>query len=76
MISFRARVTLALFGFFALANALFGTLAYRTLTQASSTSARVVAERVVEDAAGWYLSLDPGPGSRMERLATQVGRSF
>ena len=73
VISFRARVTLALFGFFALANALFGTLAYRTLTQASSTSARVVAERVVEDAAGWYLSLDPGPGSRMERLATQVG---
>ncbi|HIF56434.1 MAG: ATP-binding protein [bacterium] len=73
VISFRARVTLALFGFFALASALFGTLAYRTLTQASSTSARVVAERVVEDAAGWYLSLDPGPGSRMERLATQVG---
>ena len=73
VISFRARVTLALFGFFALANALFGTLAYRTLTQASSTSARVVAERVVEDAAGWYLSLDPGTGSRMEQLATQVG---
>ncbi len=73
VISFRARVTLALFGFFALANALFGTLAYRTLTQASSMSARVVAERVVEDAAGWYLSLDPGPGSRMEQLATQVG---
>ena len=72
-ISFRARVTLALFGFFALANTLFGTLAYRSLTQASTTSARVVAERVVEDAAGWYLSLDPGSGSRMERLATQVG---
>ena len=72
-ISFRARVTLALFGFFALANTLFGTLAYRSLTQASTASARVVAERVVEDAAGWYLSLDPGSGSRMERLATQVG---
>ena len=72
-ISFRTRVTLALFGFFALANTLFGTLAYRSFTQASTTSARVVAERVVEDAAGWYLSLDPGSGSRMERLATQVG---
>ena len=72
VISFRARVTLALFGFFVLANALFGTLAYRTLAQASARSARVIAERVVEDAAGWYLSLDVPPGTRMERLARQV----
>lgn len=50
-ISFRARVTLALFGFFALANTLFGTVAYRTLAQASHRSAEVIAERVVEDAA-------------------------
>ena len=68
-ISFRARVTLALFGFFALANALFGTVAYRTLSQASRRSAQVIAERVVEDAAGWYRTL----GGEMERLATQVG---
>jgi len=72
VISFRARVTLALFGFFLLANALFGTLAYRTLAQASARSARVIAERVVEDAAGWYLSLDVPPGTRMDRLARQV----
>jgi two-component system nitrogen regulation sensor histidine kinase NtrY len=68
-ISFRARVTLALFGFFALANALFGTVAYRTLTQASRRSAQVIAERVVEDAAGWYRTY----GGQMERLARQVG---
>jgi PAS domain S-box-containing protein len=72
VISFRARVTLALFGFFVLANALFGTLAYRTLAQASARSARVIAERVVEDAAGWYLSLEVPPGTRMDRLADQV----
>lgn len=69
VISFRARVTLALFGFFALANALFGTVAYRTLAQASHRSAEVIAERVVEDAANWYQAL----GGQMERLANQVG---
>ncbi|MDX1647605.1 MAG: ATP-binding protein, partial [Longimicrobiales bacterium] len=68
-ISFRARVTLALFGFFALANALFGTVAYRTLAQASHRSAEVIAERVVEDAANWYQAV----GGQMERLANQVG---
>ena len=69
VISFRARVTLALFGFFALANALFGTVALRTLEEASRRSAQVIAERVVEDAAVWYQSL----GGQMERLASQVG---
>ena len=69
VISFRARVTLALFGFFALANALFGTVAYQTLAQVSHRSAQVIAERVVEDAAGWYRAL----GGEMERLASQVG---
>jgi PAS domain S-box-containing protein len=69
VISFRARVTLALFGFFALANALFGTVAYQTLAQAEHRSAQVIAERVVADAAGWYRAL----GRDMERLANQVG---
>ena len=68
-ISFRARVTLALFGFFTLANVLFGTVAYRTLERTSQRSAQVIAERVVEDAARWYLAL----GGGMERLAQQVG---
>jgi two-component system nitrogen regulation sensor histidine kinase NtrY len=69
VISFRARVTLALFGFFTLANALFGAVAYQTLSEASRRSARVIAERVAEDAAGWYRALE----GRMERLASQVG---
>jgi len=69
VISFRARVTLALFGFFALANALFGTVAFRTLDEASRRSAQVIAERVVDDAAGWYQAL----GGQVERLASQVG---
>ncbi len=68
-ISFRGRVTWALFGFFTLANALFGTVAYRTVTQASHRSARVIAERVVDDAAGWYRALGRG----IERLSRQVG---
>ncbi len=69
VISFRARVTLALFGFFALANLFFGTVAYRTLAQVSHRSALVIAERVVEDAAGWYRAM----GGQMEKLASQVG---
>jgi PAS domain S-box-containing protein len=68
-ISFRARVTWALFGFFALANAFFGTVAYRTLSQASHRSAVVLAERVVDDAALWYRAV----GGGMDRLARQVG---
>jgi PAS domain S-box-containing protein len=68
-VTFRARVTLALFGFFTIANAIFGTVAYRTLGQASRRSAQVIAERVGEDAAGWY----PALGSQMDRLSRQVG---
>jgi signal transduction histidine kinase len=68
-VSFRSRVTLALFGFFLLANALFGTLAYRTLDGASHRAARVLAERVVEDAASFYLEVS---GS-MDLLAGRVG---
>jgi signal transduction histidine kinase len=67
--SFRTRVTLALFGFFTIANAIFGTVAYRTLGQASRRSAQVIAERVGEDAAGWYRAY----GGQMDRLARQVG---
>jgi signal transduction histidine kinase len=68
-VSFRARVTLALFGFFILANAIFGTLAYRTLEGASRRAAQVLAQRVVEDAASFYLELR---GS-MDLLAGRVG---
>ena len=69
VISFRARVTLALFGFFVLANAIFGTLAYRTIAGASHRAALLLAERVVEDASGWYFEVS----GRMQALARRVG---
>ncbi len=67
--SFRARVTLALFGFFVLAIALFGTLAYRTIADTSGRAARVLAERVAEDAQGWYGEVS----GRMQALSRRVG---
>ena len=77
VISFRARVTLSLFGFFTLANALFGTVAYSTLSSASRRSAMVIAERVGEDASGWYRALggrvDVWERRRTLPLARQVG---
>jgi len=69
MISFRARVTLGLFGFFVLANAIFGTLAYRSIADASHRAAQVLADRVAEDAAGWYFEM----GGRMQALSRRVG---
>lgn len=69
VISFQARVTLALFGFFVLANAIFGTVAYRTIDGASHRAAEVLAERVAEDAAGWYFE----ESGAMELLARRVG---
>jgi signal transduction histidine kinase len=69
VISFRARVTLALFGFFLLANAIFGTLAYRTIAGASNRAAQVLAARVADDAAGWYFE----ERGAMELLGRRVG---
>ncbi len=69
VISFRSRVTLALFGFFVLAIGIFGTLAYRTIDGASHRAARVLAERVVEDASRWYLQV----GGEVNLLARRVG---
>ncbi len=67
--SFRARVTLALFGFFVLSLAIFGTLAYRTLSGAAVRTARALATRVAEEGAGWYVEV----GGSMELLARRVG---
>ena len=67
--SFRARVTLTLFGFFILSNVLFGTLAYRTLAGASERTATALAERVVAQIAEAYLE----EGGSMELLARRVG---
>lgn len=67
--SFRARVTATFFGFFLLAVAIFGTLAYRTLSGAAIRTAELLAERVVEEGAEWYLEVQ---GS-MALLARRVG---
>ena len=70
--SFRARVTLALFGFFLLSIAIFGTLAYRTITGAAERTAQVLAERVVQDAAGSYLEVQ----GEMNLLAQRAGEDL
>ncbi len=69
VISFRARVTLALFGFFVLAIGIFGTLAYRTIDGASHRAAQVLAERAMEDAAQSYMEV----GGEVNLLARRVG---
>ncbi len=71
-VSFRARLTLALFGFFLLSIAIFGTLAYRTITQAAERTAQVLAERAVQDAAGSYLQVQ----GEMSLLAERVGEDL
>jgi len=55
--SFRARVTMALFGFFVLSIAIFGTLAFQTLSGAAERTASALAERLVEDGASGYLDV-------------------
>lgn len=67
--SFRARVTWALFGFFLLSAALFGTLAFRTLSGATVRTAGAIAERVAADAAAFYRDVQ---GS-MTLLSDRVG---
>jgi HAMP domain-containing protein len=67
--SFRARVTLALFGFFLVSAALFGTVAFRTLNQATVRTAAAIAGRVAEDAAAFYRDVQ---GS-MTLLSGRVG---
>jgi signal transduction histidine kinase len=66
--SFRARVTLALFGFFCLSLAIFGTLAYRTLAGAAERTASALAGRIVEDGASFYSDV-----WNMELLGREVG---
>jgi len=67
--SFRARVTMALFGFFVLSIAIFGTLAFQTLSGAAERTASALAERLVEDGASGYLDV----AGQMEILAQEVG---
>ncbi len=67
--SFQTRVTLALFGFFLLPTAVFGTMAYQTLHGAAIRTAEVLAERAVEDASGGFVEF----GGEVEELAGRVG---
>ena len=65
--SFRARVTLALFGFFLLPTVVFGWAAYQALAGEVTRSARNVAERAVTQAAVAF------PGTDLPELAARVG---
>ncbi len=67
--NFRARVTLALFGFFFLSIAIFGTLAFQTLSNAADRTASALAGRIVEDGANFYHDVQ----GNMELLAREVG---
>ncbi len=67
--SFRARVTLALFGFFSLSLAIFGTLAFQTLSGAAQRTASALAESLVEDGASLYVDLQRS----MDLLSARVG---
>ncbi len=70
--SFRTRVTLALFAFFLVPTLVFGMMAYRTLHGASVRAAEVLAERAVEDAAGWFLELDREMGQLSRRVGSDL----
>jgi signal transduction histidine kinase len=67
--SFRARVTVALFGFFLLPTVVFGTLAYRALAGEAARTARYVAERAALQAVALY----PETPGNWRALATRVG---
>ena len=68
-LSFRARVTLALFGFFLVSAILFSTVVVRTLNGATVRTAAAIAGRVAADAAAFYRDVQ---GS-MTLLSGRVG---
>jgi signal transduction histidine kinase/HAMP domain-containing protein len=67
--TFRSRVTLALFAFFMVSNALFGTMVFRTLDGATQRTATALVSRVVSDAAAFYDDMDRS----MSKLSIRVG---
>ncbi len=71
-VSFRGRVTLALFAFFLIPSVFFGTLAYRTLAGAAIRTAASLAERAVEDARTHYFEVD----GALDLLASRVESDF
>ncbi|MDX1566787.1 MAG: HAMP domain-containing protein, partial [Longimicrobiales bacterium] len=67
--TFQGRVTVALFGFFVLSVALLGLVGYRALAGAAERTATALADRVVDEAAGWYLEVQ----GAVDLLARRVG---
>src|SRR5690606_2029344 len=70
--TFRARVTLARFGFFLLPTALFGAVAYRAFAGEVTRAAEVLAERAVAQAAAAF----PGSERRLDALAARIGEDI
>jgi signal transduction histidine kinase len=67
--SFRARITVALFGFFAVSNLVFGSLAYRTIEGASRRAAELLATEASSEAGQIYEE----ENGVIEFLADRVG---
>lgn len=67
--TFRGRITAALFGFFLLSLTFFAVLGYQILSGAAVRTAGALADRVADDASGWYLDVQ---GS-LDLLARRVG---
>lgn len=70
--SFRARITMGLFGFFLISIVIFGTLAFRILASAAVRTATALAERVVEDGAEWYSEAGGSMALLSERLGADL----
>src|SRR5690606_10233202 len=70
--TFRARVTLALFGFFLLPTVLFGAVAYRAFAGEVTRAAQVLAERAVAQAAAAF----PESERRLDALAARIGEEI
>ncbi|MFW6199320.1 MAG: ATP-binding protein [Gemmatimonadota bacterium] len=67
--TFQGRVTVALFGFFVLSVSFLGLVGYRALAGAAERTATALADRVVDEAAGWYLEVQ----GAVDLLARRVG---
>jgi len=72
LLTFRTRITVALFLFFAASNVVFGSLAYRTIEGASRRAAELLATRAADEAAQVYLEVDGVIDFLAQRVGTEV----
>lgn len=70
--SFRTRITVALFAFFAASNLIFGSLAYRTIEGASRRAAELLATRAAAEAAQVYYEVGGVIGVLADRVGNEV----